>query len=100
MMVIALPLMSDGLGIATNGVVPFCSGRSSYGSRPSDMSSKNTSNPTPMTDHACGPAAHAVPAKDVVQGGPSKTRCPPYVFPRPTASEQAGRCRPPIAAEK
>jgi len=54
-------------------------------------------NPTPMADHACGPAAHAVPATVVVQAGPSTCQ-PPYAKPWATASEQAGRCRPPLMA--
>lgn len=98
---VMMMLMPDGLGSATNGVAPLLPGRTGNGSRPSCMSSINTApNPAPMADHACGPAAHAVPAKDVVQGGPSKTRRPPYVLPWPIASEQAGRCRPLIAAGK
>jgi len=50
--------------------------------------------PTPMIDHACGPAAHAVPATVVVHVGPSKSCQPPYAMPWKTASEQAGRCLP------
>jgi len=57
-------------------------------------------NPTPMADHACGPAAHAVPATVVVHAGPSKNCQPPYVMPWTTASEQAGRCRPSFAGRK
>jgi len=55
-------------------------------------------NPSQMADHACGPAAHAVPATVVVHAGPSKNCQPPYVMPWATASEQAGRCRPPLMA--